>query len=648
MTQFKHSELGYTCLSDDLFEKVTGIRYEPKIEHKYIKTICLEKPQEIPEKELPEELFEGLFEGNKDLSDKFEFYAQDFLDDYNVLPKIYKYLEFHKEIDQLMNKSAYMLLAAKAKPNKWTHLNLKTKKIIGYSDSDLLSTDSIVIFDTETFVLGEGKPTNMPVFGQALYISNNQLVLSIWLHQSFDRITKYKPVTCPVGEGHIIVCHNGAFDYCRISDRFKWKPYINKKKKPTLMICTQGMMKLRAGLPGKDIWAYSDFDNREAKRIRKLGCKGSLIDCYEYITDKTVVLGLKKIRLIFKKAKFFSEFYSSEIDDNGIPAFKDLDEEPDTRYETIVDYSLNDLKLTSELFANIFEDWYKQCNTPVILAGQLIVANTGLPTIDFRDKWIEGCDEVYEKQKAEISKIMMEAMDDIHEAWKLGFYAVPTGGPLSKLDWRVKKPFNYRKKVLPEGWPKRTRWWDDLENDIKLTGLEVSHMLQLEFNHIHKNKDNWYKLQYIRGQGWFYNIGEKIYKVPHFKNPGANVGNILGSDSLRFVEDNDGIILERPIIRSKLVDQETLVKILRYLDSMTTYKGFKNRVVDTKVIDNWAAPDLAPCHTITGRCTSSLFSTLPARFKYPKIMSEIKSTHVAPDGYSFVGFDFKLEKYWSR
>ena len=640
-TQFKNSELGYTCLSDDIFEKITGIKYESKVSKDDIKRSKLDKPQSLPDKELPIDLFDSLFDNNRDLSDKFTDYANDFLQEHNVLEKIEIYLKQSVLIHRLLNSDVYKELGSKALPNKWTHLNLTTGKI-QYTDDDLLSSESIVIFDEETFVEGPGMPTNMPVLGQALYISNGDPYLSIWLHQSFDKITEYKPVTCPVGPGHILVCHSGAFDYCRISDRFNWKDHIHHKKKPTLMMCTQGMMKLFAGLSKKDVWAWSDFENRKAAKIRELGSTGSLVACYEFITKKKVIEGLKKIRNIFKSATDFHEFWTDEYDTKKVSL--PIGFENYNRYDLIIDYSLGDLKLTSELFTGIWEKWYEQCNTPVILAGQLIVANAGLPTITFRDQWLKKCEEVFNKQKDEIAKILMDAMEDLHEAWKIGTYQPPLNGALSKLDWRVKKPFNWRKKTLPEDWPIRTRWWDDLQNDIKLTGLEVQNMLQLEFRHIFKNNSSWHKVDYKRGEGWFYYVYEKKYKIPHFKNPGANVGNIIGSDSLRFVEDDDGNLLENPRLRSKLVDQDTLVKILRYLDSMTTYKGFKNRVIDTKVINNWSAPDLAPCHTITGRTTSSLFSTLPARFKYPKIMSETKSTHVAPDGYRFVGFDFDSQE----
>ena len=62
---------------------------------------------------------------------------------------------------------------------------------------------------------------------------------------------------------------------------------------------------------------------------------------------------------------------------------------------------------------------------------------------------------------------------------------------------------------------------------------------------------------------------------------GQNVGSLTSSDSLRFFDKYD-----EPILRSKTLDYDDakLYRILRIADSLTIWRGFRERIV-TQIIN---------------------------------------------------------------
>lgn len=434
-----------------------------------------------------------------------------------------------------------------AKPGLWTRIDLVSLEIT-YNE-EIPADEQACIFDVETFVkVGN----NLPIIGQALSSTG----LHLWLHQSFDGITEYESSTLKTGNHkRVLVAHNAAFDYARIKERFQIEC-------PVSVIDTQSMVNCLYGVDSANRWALmtEDGKNSRADFIKTIACAQSLVASYNFVCKGFPPLQAsdKKTRNIFVEAETFQEFI-----DNA---------------EELITYSLLDVIYTHRLFKELYPRFIEWSNGYEILVGQAIVANSILPVWNKRDEWLNTCQDLVNKVDIDISSSVLSVFEDLHEAWLSGMLDLDSHISLSKLDWKLMKPKGWRKKTLPEGWPKRAKWFHDfISGEMTYGKNSFAHALQLEFNF----NGEWKQIYNNRGFGWCSKSNEK---VPHASgDPEQNLGEILSTDSLRFFDD-----YPQPLLRSKTLEysDEKLYEILRQANKTTIWTGFSERFKSV-IIDSY-------------------------------------------------------------
>ena len=451
-------------------------------------------------------------------------------------------LDTSKDFANIINK---LLLAAK--PGLWTRIDLINLNIT-YS-SEIPADEQAIIFDVETFVkVGN----NMPIIGQALSSTG----LHLWLHQSFDGVSDYIPSTLSIGNHkRAIVAHNAAFDFARIKERFQIDC-------PVSTIDTQSMINCLYGVDSSNRWALMTpkGQSTRADYIKSIACAQSLVESYNFVCRGFLPLSIedKKTRNIFVEANDFQEFI-----DNA---------------DAVITYSLLDVIYTHRLFKELYPRFIQWANGYEILVGQAIVANSILPVMNNRDEWLDTCQKLVDEVDINISSSVLSVFNDLHDEWLDGRLSLESHISLSKLDWKLVKPKGWRKKTLPEGWPRRAKWFHDfISGDITYGKNSFAFALQLEFNFDGK----WEQIFYKQGLGWCSKNGQK---VPHASGDlEQNLGEILSTDSLRFFDE-----YSKPLLRSKTLEysDEKLYQILRQANKTTIWTGFADRFKSV-IIDNY-------------------------------------------------------------
>ena len=423
----------------------------------------------------------------------------------------------------------------------WTRCDLQTQ-VVTYHQQ-ISEDETALIYDTETFV----KEGGMPIIGQALSSS----ALWLWLDQSFDGITEYKPSLLPIGKSNstrVLIAQNSAFDTCRLAERFDIANNIS-------FIDTMSITNMLAGLSSDSRWALAvpPGTNGRADSIRRLGCGKSLVDAYNYfcVDYPPLSSASKSTRNIFVEAKDFQEFI-------------------DNKYN-LLQYSLLDVIYTLRLLQAQWKalEKFSGESTMALLVGQAIISDALVPVQPDRERWIATCDELALDSFTIINSLVFDYFQDIHTAGLVGSITLD-----SKVDWRISKPKGWRKKSLPEGYPVMAKWWVQfLSGDLSPTTNAFGRLLELEFFVDGK----WRPLMQSQKLGWHYRgkTGELI-RVPHASGDlEANVGCMISSDTLRFFDGYD-----EPILRSKTLNynNELLKEILELADSTSIWSGFANRI----------------------------------------------------------------------
>ena len=597
---FKLNPLGILCLDEELKERVMGDFFS--FTEPMINTGLEVIEEEIPTKKLPE--IPPLPYGDN-VSEYFSTIAQRYFDYHRIDDKVYKLMSIKpSEIKTL--KSYIPKLIDKACAGVWTKIKLDGHiRTLDTPDSDSF------IFDTETFV--RGSSCKSPIVGQALgkdYAGNPAMYL--WLHPAFDRIDDhYVPQKISIGNGKLIVGHNLAFDWQKVIERYTLQP------SNTILLDTMTMMQLVGGADRSQRWALNTKTiTQKVEFIRTFATKLGLIDCFKFMTGKEVPEGAKELRDVFKKAEKFQEFRDN--------------------FKAIMEYSLLDLFYTYDLFVEVYPKFLDISSHKAILAGQTIVADALLPCIDYWDDWKIRCHDKHKEVIKEMHSLVFPYLKDIHDAWLEGKFQVE-GSRLETISWEYVRPFNWRKeKPLPDDWEKRASWFEPFrKGEIKYKGRNLQVLCQIYF----KYKNEWYRTEFVTGQGWCIKVNGDYMRLPNKSSPGENFGNLLSSDAFDMASAED------PILTSTLFDtHEEFVQLLKLIDSISLYTGFHKRIESQNKEGNLIGAEVKAAGTISGRTVSSLFNTLPTHFDYPKIMSEIKSTMQAPEGWVFVGGDIDQQE----
>ena len=474
---------------------------------------------------------------NKPLKEVLEGYAQNWLTNTGCQRGIDQLLSipFHDiNFQELVTE-----LAANAVAGKWNRISFSGN--FTASDNPPNPKEVGLIFDTETFV----KKENKPIIATA--ISNSAVY--IWLDQAWDKITPYSPSYTDLGGfERFIVCHSIAFDFCRVKQRFQINNLVNG-------LCTMAMAKALFTIDSGNSYLLNitDPNHQLANYVKTIACNMNLLDVYHMVTGKRVPKQEKKIRDKFVVAEEFSDFF------------------PD-KFNLFV-YALKDTVYTLELFQNIYPMFTEWAGTAVVLQGLIQSADGLTPIIPNYDSWLYSNEIAAEETNFKMFKLLKPYAEDIHENWLAETICeMDYPDSLDKLDWRIAKPKNYRKKVLPDGYPKMARWFKSfLDGSFSFGGNDICYLLQLRW-------DGQPMKRSIK-MGWYYS--EKYTgvdtRLPHPDDDSGkkNVGNPLSGSFISYAEHG--------IMTSDLLPQEDLVELLLMLDSTSIVSQYGNRFHEAKI-----------------------------------------------------------------
>lgn len=557
---YRHNDSGIACLDNEQHKNLFGYYPQPVMEQKLIReTRSLKQPQDLSKiKPIPP--IPKLPVG-KDIQEFYEIIAQEYFDYYDLDAKFKKLIDIPLvQVRKLIHLIPPLIAAAKVET--WTKITINGD--ISYSDD---YEPDISIFDTETFV--KGSPCNSPIVGQGAGLDDNGILsLYLWLHEGFEKDEKYVyvPKRVPIGHDKVLIAHAANFDRQKVKETYEGNN--------NLWLDTKSMMQLVAGADEKQRWALNTDPRKswKAAKLQKVACGLSLVKCYEFMYyPRTLPEGAKDLRNVFVKAETFQEFKDKKVE--------------------ILEYSMLDVVYTLELAQKAIPAFLERSNHKAILCGQSIVIDAKVPHIDFFDQWVSRCDIEFERTEAKILEMMKGIATKIHQEW-LDSDRKVIPERLKHLDWTLKKPFNWRKKTLPDGWLIRAKWYDKwLEGTVKTKGIDICLLLQCEYYY----EGEWREVLYNKDVKYHVSYADTVVKLPNRNEPGANFGSLLSSDALYLIRSNP------PLLRSAVLSHEEFQKFAELKDSTSTYTGFSKRVKAQNKANGWVAADVSPAGTVSGK-----------------------------------------------
>ncbi|MGL4568529.1 MAG: hypothetical protein ACRCU6_08415 [Fusobacteriaceae bacterium] len=470
-----------------------------------------------------------------------------------------------------------------------------------------------LVFDTETFV--KGSEDNMPIIGTAIGSEGGECCVYIWVHKSLiNPEVEYKPQCVPVGSGKVLVMHNSSFDAAKIQERFTLNTLEN------YIICTQSLNNICNSLDSSQRWAkhythqlVREGYNKDMPSFIKVGCGESLVDCYEFHTGNLLDKDAKDPRKLFVESDHLSQI-------------KD-------KFEICLEYAVKDVVYTLELFLCLWPKYRRQAPSLCVLAGQMVLNNCVLPVRPNWEKWISECEYQWTKYNKEMETLLNDLADIYYNKW-LEDKNIENDFWLCNLDWSDSFGFPkwYSKKAI-------------FNEPLSLTGKsrDAHYLLKLCWNG--------YPLEYLKGQGWKYKIGEENYgNIPHSSGKEENVASVLTSFYSDFVDkgilspDSDAPnsalrickrICELITLTSYWTGNRQRIKSLRFEHIENPEDGTKMTLV---------APHVKAHGTSSSRAIENVF-LVAASHATGKIGSEIaQMAYSYPNSYKFVGHDVDSEE----
>ncbi|KAI1280932.1 DNA polymerase subunit gamma-1 [Halotydeus destructor] len=203
----------------------------------------------------------------------------------------------------------------------------------------------------------------------------------------------------------------------------------------------------------------------------------------------------------------------------------------------------------------------------------------------------------------------------------------------------------YVKLVKPMAFDDSTEeiWLDDLQRD----DVVLQSSLNMNSNHkqIFDSNDS-SVIDHFKGYDEFYRsdvnvYGCRFYQLPHKLGPGNNVGNPLGKDFLRFVEEG----------RLTAYQSDIAHKLLSLSKAMSYWKMNSKRITSQMAVtlnerhEAAILPRAIVAGTVTRRAVEPTWLTASNAYK-DRIGSELKAMISAPAGYKFVGADVDSQELW--
>lgn len=484
--------------------------------------------------------------------------------------------------------------------------------------------EQIGVFDCETFV--QGSDFAHPVLATAV----TEKAYYIWMHPSFvNTKIPYEPMLVPLGrKDGLFIAHNVAYDRPRTQEAYVLG-------KTNSWFDTMSAHINVSGLASGQRWWYVQ---KQAKKSSykadpiwaDKGSMNNLIDCYNFHCRPAIPLGQedKKIRNTFVDATSMEEFVPQR--------------------DELIEYALNDVKITFELYSILVLKYLQNNPSLTTLAGHFGIAAAKLPVVSDWEDWFAYCEKQWEDSIARQEEILGKMATEIYESWNEGEITdedIKADPWLSQLDWEAN--FKLTKAGKPSSkwygvpkWVRTVSAKDLVDGKPTIEGIStknrLSHLL------LRLKWDN-QPIKFFKDRGWCYMDDDSgsYFRIPHKDGEGVNVGGVLTKD---YVED-----FESGILNSDLSQARELISLavnVAYWTSVRSRVREQNiETVETPEGNKFKliVPASVPHNTSTNRAGENLWLTVPDP-KYDKIGSEIKTRVQAPEGYVFVESDFDAQE----
>ncbi|MGL4569027.1 MAG: hypothetical protein ACRCU6_10955, partial [Fusobacteriaceae bacterium] len=353
--------------------------------------------------------------------------------------------------------------------------------------------------------------------------------------------------------------------------------------------------------------------NTDMPSFIKVGCGESLVDCYEFHTGNLLDKDAKDPRKLFVEADHLSQI--------------------NEKFDICLEYAVKDVVYTLELFLCLWPKYRRQAPSFCVMAGQMVLNNCVLPVRPNWSTWLQNCEKEWLKYNKEMETLLNDLADIYYSQW-LEDKKIEEDFWLKNLDWSDNFGFPkwYSKKAI-------------FNEPLSLTGKsrDAHYLLKLCWNG--------YPLEYLKGEGWKYKLGDNNYgRIPHSSGKEENVASVLTSFYTDFVAK--GILSPDPLAPQSSLP---ICKRICELITLTSYwTGNRQRIKSLKFehIENpedgsrmtLVAPHVKAHGTSSSRAIENVF-LVAASHATGKIGSEIaQMAYSYPNTYKFVGHDVDSEE----
>ncbi|OBA21261.1 hypothetical protein METBIDRAFT_78284 [Metschnikowia bicuspidata var. bicuspidata NRRL YB-4993] len=388
---------------------------------------------------------------------------------------------------------------------------------------------------------------------------------------------------------------------------------------------------------------------------------------------------------------FFSSTDLNEIIDN---------------FQYLMKYCAQDVDATYQVTQKVFPEFCRRNPHPVSFAALRLMGSLFLPTTKKWENYIESAEKIYQENREQVSKILLERVGELiryieegDESLKPDFEKDPW---LKQMNWNLKLP-RMKKDGTPvanqafmTGYPE---WYRDLFKTVKSETGESSKQLNLTVRTritplLLRLKWEGYPLIWTDSAGWCFKVPNKeeiveeilaknyhiaklsdedqermipelrddgnyfeLFKIPHPAGPKSRCTLIMSKSYLRYFEsgvltseyEHAANILSLNATASYWMGNRSRIteQFVVYADKAGKKNKFFNTVKETAEHENMGMilPKLCTMGTVTRRATENTWLTA-SNSKKNRIGSELKALVEAPKGYVFVGADVDSEELW--
>jgi hypothetical protein len=472
-------------------------------------------------------------------------------------------------------------------------------------------TESVLFYDTETYVLGSEFPmANTPIIGTAATATGE---LYIHLHEVwFQPDEPYQPKLLPIGPHvKILIAHNARFDVIRTEEFYQDKCDI-------LVIDTFSLHQKVSGMTSNQM---------KSPNKPKHGCRGDLISLLEHhLADR-----VNRTKDAKDTREYFVKCNINEMLDH---------------FAEIIKYSLQDaadlIPLTQILLMKYFEQIGQ--DNMISLYGMLAVSFNSVKADDNIIEWYHKCEKLYHEANHQFEEIIKAEAKNVYKAFLSGDVDPESDPWLSQLDWSMNtklKNYEIRCAATPGKWEKepsprtgkpiiakrtykvpqypelygKPRWYITADKkDAYGAKTQLAHVLaRLTYKDYPVLYNSEVKYHIVDDTG-------EVIKIPHMKNLGANVGGVLNQSYVEFFETG--------AIKSQIAQGQELLDLAIKVCYWTSMRG---RIDGTIIYNGKIVTDHVPHQTITGRAGSPVLSTVPSPGPNDKkIGNEVRLMLIAP------------------